>query len=73
MAQFMIVLGGMMSAFGMFNALVMSYSRLRWPCTGRHAAKVFRQDEREDSDALGGHPFLRNLLALAWDSGSSGS
>jgi amino acid transporter len=26
--RFMIVLGGMMSAFGMFNALVMSYSRL---------------------------------------------
>jgi amino acid transporter len=26
--KFMIVLGGMMSAFGMFNALVMSYSRL---------------------------------------------
>ena len=26
--QFLIVLGGMMSAFGMFNALVMSYSRL---------------------------------------------
>jgi amino acid transporter len=26
--RFLIVLGGMMSAFGMFNALVMSYSRL---------------------------------------------
>jgi amino acid transporter len=26
--RFMVVLGGMMSAFGMFNALVMSYSRL---------------------------------------------
>jgi amino acid transporter len=29
--RFLIVLGGMMSAFGMFNALVMSYSRCRWP------------------------------------------
>src|ERR1700731_2505674 len=26
--RFLIVVGGMMSAFGMFNALVMSYSRL---------------------------------------------
>src|SRR5258708_8662086 len=26
--RFLIVLGGMMSAFGMFNALVLSYSRL---------------------------------------------
>ncbi len=26
--RFLVVLGGMMSAFGMFNALVMSYSRL---------------------------------------------
>jgi len=28
LAGFLLVLGGMMSAFGMFNALVMSYSRL---------------------------------------------
>ena len=38
-----LVLGGMMSAFGMFNALVMSYSRLPYAmAAGWHAPGSFR-------------------------------
>src|SRR5438034_7155681 len=42
--RFFIVLGGMMSSFGMFNALVMSYSRL--PLAMAHDGmlpKIFRK------------------------------
>jgi len=45
--RFFIVLGGMMSAFGMFNALVMSYSRLplAMACDGM-LPKVFRKTSK---------------------------
>jgi len=63
MAAFAIVLGGMMSAFGMFNALVMSYRACRWlwhamVCCRRFFAKI-KQTYR---CALGGDSGLRQLL-----------
>jgi amino acid transporter len=46
--RFLIVLGGMMSAFGMFNALVMSYSRLPFAMAGEGMLpKVFAKTSKK--------------------------
>src|SRR5205814_3622068 len=48
--RFLIVLGGMMSAFGMFNALVMSYSRLPFAMAGEGMLpKVFAKTSKRSN------------------------
>ena len=61
--RFFVTLGGMMSAFGMFNALVMSYSRLPLAMArDGMLPKVFGKVTREQRDAVGGDPGLRQRL-----------
>ena len=61
--RFLVVLGGMMSAFGMFNALVMSYSRLPLAMArDGMLPKIFGQDQQANAGPLGGDPRLRDVL-----------
>ena len=61
--RFAIVLGGMMSAFGMFNALVMSYSRLPLAMAQDGMLPKFFAKTRKKSDA----PWVSILfLASCW-------
>ena len=59
----LIVIGGMMSAFGMFNALVMSYSRLPLAMArDGMLPKIFAKTSDEDASAVGGDPGVRRML-----------
>ena len=54
--RFLVTIGGMMSAFGMFNALVMSYSRLPLAMArDGMMPKVFGKVTKKERDAVGGH------------------
>ena len=63
--RFLIVLGGMMSAFGMFNALVMSYSRLPLAMArDGMLPKVFAKTSAKTQCAVGSDPSVRHLLGI---------
>jgi amino acid transporter len=63
--RFLVVLGGMMSAFGMFNALVMSYSRLPLAMAReRMLPKVFGKTSKRSSAPSVAIIVLASLWAL---------
>ena len=63
--RFAIVVGGMMSAFGMFNALVMSYSRLPLAMAqDGMLPKILCEDEQADRGAVGSDPGVRDVLGV---------
>ena len=60
-----LVVGGMISAFGMFNALVMSYSRLPLAMAqDGMLPQVFGKSASQNSRALGGDPCLGDGLGV---------
>ncbi len=60
--RFLVVLGGMMSAFGMFNALVMSYSRLPLAMARDGMLPKICRDQGGHQGTLGGDYCLCDML-----------